>query len=110
MEQAAQTPCANCERLQSQVDALCQHLGAWQPPVAQLQERRPAAGKIASTSSKPPSSAIVKPKPPASSDGSKRSIGAKTGHPQHERALFPSQVATPFLHTLAWCPCCAGEL
>jgi transposase len=110
MEQATRNPCANCERLQSQVDQLLQQVTALQNSVAQLQERPAAAGKNSSTSSKPPSSDIVKPKPPANSDGSKRPIGGQPGHPRHERALFPPEAVTPFLHALDCCPCCAGEL
>jgi transposase len=110
VEQATRNPCANCERLQTQVDDLRQQLTALQNTVAQLQERLAAAAKNSSTSSKPPSSDIVKPKPPANSDGSKRAIGGQPGHPKHERALFPPEVVTPFLHTLDCCPCCAGDL
>jgi transposase len=111
MEQPSATPCANCERLQAQVDSLRQQLDALQAVVAQLQQRLASARKDSSTSSKPPSSDIVKPPPPAGpAGGSKRRIGGQPGHPKHERALFPPEMVTPFLHTLDRCPCCAGEL
>jgi transposase len=111
MEQPSATPCANCERLQAQVDSLRRQLDALQAVVAQLQERLASARKDSSTSSKPPSSDIVKPPPPAGPPGgSKRRIGGQPGHPKHERALFPPEMVTPFLHTLDRCPCCAGEL
>jgi len=111
MEHPSPTPCANCERLQAQVDSLRQQLDALQAVVAQLQERLAAARKDSSTSSKPPSSDIVKPPPPAPSPGqAKRGPGGQPGHPKHDRAPFPPEMVTPFLHTLDACPCCAGEL
>jgi transposase len=108
MEQASSTPCANCERLQAQVDSLRQQLDALQAIVARLQEQLAAARKDSSTSSKPPSSDIVKPPPPTG--GSKRRPGGQPGHPKHERALFPAEMVTPFVHSLDACPCCSGEL
>lgn len=110
MEQATRNPCANCERLQSQVDDLRRQLDALQNTVTKMQERLAAAAKNSSTSSKPPSSDIVKPQPPPNSDGTKRSIGGQPGHPKHERVPFPPEVVTPFQHTLDRCPCCAGDL
>lgn len=111
MEQPSATPCANCERLQAQVDSLRQQLDALQVIVAQLQEQLAAARKDSSTSSKPPSSDVVKPPPPPLPQGqSKRRPGGQPGHPKHERALFPPEMVTPFLHTLDACPCCSGEL
>jgi transposase len=111
MEEPTTNPCANCERLQAQVDDLRRQLDSLQATVALLQERLAAARKDSSTSSKPPSSDIVKPPPaPGSAGGSPRRRGGQPGHPQHDRVLFPPEVVTPFLHTLDRCPCCAGEL
>src|SRR4051795_6945490 len=111
MGHSSATPCANCERLQAQVESLRQQLDALQAVVAGLQEQLAAARKDSSTSSKPPSSDIVKPPPPPLPQGqSKRRPGGQPGHPRHERALFPPEMVTPFLHTLDACPCCAGEL
>jgi transposase len=111
MEQPSPTPCANCERLQAQVDSLRQQLDALQAIVAQLQEKLASARKDSSTSSKPPSSDIVKPPaPPPPAGQEKRRIGGQPGHTKHERALFPAEMVTPFLHTLDRCPCCSGEL
>src|SRR3954468_20834116 len=101
MEEPSVTPCENCERLQAEVDSLRQQLDALQAAVARLQERLASARKDSSTSSKPPSSDIVKPPappPPAGQD--KRKPGGQPGHPRHERALFPAEMVTPFLHTL----------
>jgi transposase len=84
---------------------------ALQAAVGQLQQQLAAARKDSSTSSKPPSSDLVKPPPPPPPAGqSRRHIGGQPGHPKHERAPFPAEVVTPFLHTLDRCPCCAGEL
>jgi transposase len=111
MAQPSSTPCANCERLQAQVDSLRQQLDALQALVAQLQERLAAARKDSSTSSKPPSSDIVKPPPPAPPPGqSKRRPGGQPGHPKHQRVLFPPERVTPFAHILDACPCCGGLL
>src|SRR3954471_10068753 len=111
MEHPSSIPCANCERLQAQVDSLRQQLDALQAVVAGLQEQLAFARKDSSTSSKPPSSDVVKPSPPAPPAGqSKRRPGGQPGHPKHERALFPPEMVTSFEHTLDGCPCCGGPL
>ncbi len=75
-----------------------------------LREDLAAARKDSSTSSKPPSSDIVKPKP-ALEDGAKRSIGGQPGHPKHERQPFPAEQITHFEeHALEVCPCCGGPV
>jgi transposase len=111
MESATTTPCPNCERLQAQVDALRVQLEALQAVVAQLQEQLASARKDSSTSSKPPSSDIVKPPKPSSTTGSIRRIGGQPGHPKHERAAFPPGQVTCFVeHPLSTCPDCGGPL
>jgi transposase len=111
MESATTNRCANCERLQAQVDALRGQLEALQAVVAQLQEQLASARKDSSTSSKPPSSDIVKPPKPSSATGSKRRIGGQPGHPKHERAAFPPEQVTRFVeHPLSGCPDCGGPL
>src|SRR5271155_900661 len=103
MKQAA-TSCANCQRLEVQVDAL-------QTEVASLREQLAAARKDSSTSSKPPSSDIVKPKPDLPEGVAKRSIGGQPGHPKHEREPFPPEQVSHFQqHTLDACPCCGGPV
>jgi transposase len=70
-----------------------------------------AAKKNSETSSKPPSSDIVKPKPPERSDGEKRSIGGQPGHEMHVRQPFPPEQVTGFeTYTLDACPGCGGSL
>lgn len=111
MERPAPNPCADCERSQAQLDAQRLQIEALQAAVSQLQGQLAAALKNSSTSSKPPSSDIVKPPPPAPPPGQdKRRIGGQPGHPGHERAPFPPELVTPFLHDLDACPCCEGPL
>jgi len=82
-------PCANCQRLRAHGDGLQRQLDASRAEAATLREQLAAARKDSSTSSKPPSSDIVKPKLPPLPDGSPRTIGGQPGHPKHERPLFP---------------------
>jgi transposase len=106
MAKAAATPCADCQRLQAQLEAL-------QATVTQLQEQLAAARKDSSTSSKPPSSDIVKPpKQPADEEPTRRSRGGQPGHPKHDRALFsPDQVRDFFdYYPAELCPDCGGDL
>lgn len=111
MEPATANPCANCERLQAQVDALRGQLEALQAVVTQLQEQLASARKNSSNSSKPPSSDIVKPPKPASPTAAKRRIGGQPGHAKHERDAFPAEQVTSFVeHPLHGCPRCGGEL
>ena len=110
METAARSPCANCQRLQVQVKALQAKLDSVSSELARLREVLAAARKDSSTSSKPPSSDIVKPKP-ALDDGAKRSIGGQPGHTKHERQPFPAEQITHFEeHPLEVCPCCGGPV
>ena len=85
-------PCANCQRLQAEVDALRAELETLRATVAQLQRQLAAARKDSSNSSKPPSSDIVKPpKPPPPPGQQRRKPGGQPGHPAHQRALFPPE-------------------
>jgi transposase len=104
--------CARCRELTSELAAAQQQLAAAQQKIAELSEQLAKAKKNSSTSSKPPSSDIVKPKPPVdeSNDG-KRKIGGQPGHPKHEREPFPTEQITDFFeHALDACPCCGGGL
>src|SRR5258708_3481010 len=95
MSEATATSCLGCQGLQVQVEQLRgqleqQHalLEALQATIARLQEQLASARKDSSTSSKPPSSDIVKPpRAPAGSDATPRQQGGQPGHPKHERAL-----------------------
>jgi transposase len=70
------------------------------------------ARKTSSTSSKPPSSDIVKPRTQeAEGAQSKRKIGAQAGHPRHERAPFPpEQIDAVQDYRLEACPDCGGTI
>jgi transposase len=107
----ASTPCASCERLQAQVDALTATVAQLQAALAQVQAQLAAARKDSSTSSKPPSSDIVKPpKTPTALD--QRLRGGQPGHPKHERPLTPPALLTtpPHDYLLEICPDCGQGL
>src|SRR5438874_13562831 len=109
MSEAMARPCANCERLQRQVEAQQQTIAVLTEQVRTLQEQLAALRKDSSTSSKPPSSDVVKPPKPAPPPGQdKRKIGGQPGHPRHLRPAFtPEQVnGGPFDHALDRCPDC----
>jgi transposase len=104
MKRPSQKSCPGCRRLEAIVEAL-------RAEVASLREQLAAALKNSSTSSKPPSSDIVKPKPVQADDSVKRTIGGQAGHPKHERDPFPAEQVTQFeTHVLNSCPCCGGSV
>src|SRR5437763_14863179 len=104
MKTSARKPCVNCQRLQAQVDALQAQLDASRAEVAALREQLAVACKDSSTSSKPPSSDIVKPTPPPRPVCDPRSIGAPPWHPKHERLLLPPEQVSPLVdHNLYVC-------
>ncbi len=75
-------------------------------------ESRLACGrKDSSTSSKPPSSDIVKPPKVGAKKGKKGKIGGQRGHKKHEqKPMPPEDVDSRYEYDLAHCPCCGGEL
>src|SRR3954451_23849902 len=106
-------PCANCQRLQAEVDALRAQLAALQATVEQLQRQLAAARKDSSNSSKPPSSDIVKPPKPSPPPGqARRKPGGQPGHTSHQRVPFPPEMlaAAPTDYLLDACPVCGGHL
>lgn len=88
------TKCENCERLAARVAWLEEQLAAALARIAQLEAEIARLKKNSSTSSKPPSSDIVKPpKPSPPNRRGKRSIGGQPGHAQHTRTPFrPEEV------------------
>jgi len=98
-------PCARCPQLQKQIEEL-------QQTVQKLHEELAEARKDSSTSSKPPSSDIVKPpKPPDDPEQPKRKQGAQPGHPGHFRAPYsPEEVTDTIPHRLTQCPDCGQPL
>jgi transposase len=113
METAAPISCPECQRLQASLEEQRAHIDALQATVSRLEQQLAAAHKNSSTSSKPPSSDIVKPAKSASSaTESPRSIGGQPGHPKHERALFPEELVNKSFdhHPDSCCPDCGHVL
>jgi transposase len=116
---AAELPpsCPQCQRLQTQLQAQQAHLDRLQDTIQLLQttiadllEQLAHARKDSSTSSKPPSSDIVKPSPPASTAANKRPLGGQPGHPRHQRDLFPPEMVQVINHPVGACPDCGHGL
>jgi transposase len=95
--------CPRCQELAAELAEVRQEL-------ARLRVELAKAKKTSATSSKPPSSDIVKPKAAGrETDGVKRSIGGQPGHSKHERQPFaPGQVNRFVCHELKTCPDCGG--
>jgi transposase len=113
MEGKASIPCAECQRLRTQLGALQAQIDSLHAAVAQLQDQLAQARKDSSTSSKPPSSDLVKPPKPAPAEGTaKRQRGGQPGHPHHQRQLFPPALLTgvPQTHLAELCPSCGQGL
>src|SRR6185369_8054573 len=113
MKTKARKSCPNCRRLQALLNAQEARLKALEASVARLQAQLAAARKDSSTSSKPPSSDIVKPPKPDPPEGQeRRRIGGQPGHPKHERAAYPPEAinAGSFDHRLDACPGCGRDL
>jgi transposase len=97
--------------IQAQLDEARALIKTLTDRIAQLENELAEARKNSSTSSKPPSSDIVKPKKPRRKDGKKRKRGGQPGHPRHERPEFPPEMINEFFsHTLESCPDCGAEL
>ena len=80
--------------------------------VAQLEAENAKLRKNSSTSSKPPSSDLVKP-PKAKPKGKKqrRKIGGQKGHPKHERQPFAAEDLSDVReYHLDHCPDCGGRV
>jgi len=77
--------------LRQQLDQARQRIQELAEEVRQLKARLAGAQKSSATSSKPPSSDVVKPK--KNKRSARRSIGAQPGHRQHQRRPFgPAQI------------------
>jgi transposase len=112
MNRHTRKSCAECQRLGHIVTAQATQIKTLQVQVRELSEQLAAARKNSATSSKPPSSDIVKPTQPCREDQPEgRKIGAQAGHAKHERQPFPpEQVTHAERHLLQACPCCGGRL
>jgi transposase len=95
--------CPNCERLARRLAELERLLAEALARIAELEKQLAAARKDSSTSSKPPSSDIVKPPRPAvqAARGRKRKrrLGGQPGHQRHERTAFrPEEVDAVWIY------------
>jgi transposase len=92
------------------VERLLDRVEALEERVQQLEAELSKARKDSSTSSKPPSSDIVKaPKPAATRRTGKRKAGGQPGHAKHERTSFtPDELDATWEYTLPACPGCGG--
>ena len=97
--------CGNCRRLEQQLATL-------QAKVEQLEQQLAAARKNSTTSSKPPSSDIVKPpRPQADPADGPRPPGGQPGHAKHDRTPFADELlAKTCDYRLDVCPDCGGPL
>lgn len=97
--------CANCERLDRRTKEL-------ESRVADLESKLAKAQKNSATSSKPPSSDIVKPeKKRSKTRRGKRKRGGQPGHPRHQRPPFAEEeLNDSWEYRLDDCPCCHGRL
>jgi transposase len=105
MAEPAKRECPNCERLM-------RRLAEVEARLAEVESELAKARKSSATSSKPPSSDIVKPpkKQPKTKRG-KRKRGAQPGHPRHERTPFSEdELDQAWEYRLDNCPCCRGAL
>jgi Zn-finger nucleic acid-binding protein len=96
--------CERCAELQQQI-------AQRDAEVAALRSQLAAATKNSATSSKPPSSDIVKKPKDKPKDGGKRKRGGQMGHEPYQRAAFtPEQIDDTHSYTLDHCPDCGGTL
>jgi len=104
MTTAGTHTCARCAELTQQVQQR-------DAEIATLRAQLATANKNSTTSSKPPSSDIVKKPKDKPKDGRKRQRGGQMGHAPHHRPLFtPEQIDTTHDYTLDHCPDCGGAL
>ena len=98
--------CPNCKRLQKELDAVKKELADLKLEIARHL-------KNSSTSSKPPSSDIVKPKKEKDAKPGrrkKRNKGGQKGHPKHERPAFEDhEIDETRAYHLVSCPSCDGK-
>lgn len=99
--------------LRQENDVLRQEIVRLTGALAALEKKVAHLSRDSSTSSKPPSSDIVKPQRSKKGKGrkKKRKRGGQPGHPKHERKPFgPDEVTDFHDHYLEDCPDCGHEL
>jgi transposase len=104
MMAAGMQTCARCAELKQQISQR-------DAEIAQLRAKLAVATKNSSTSSKPPSSDIVKKPKDKPKNGRKRKRGGQVGHEPHHRPAFaPAQIDDTHDYTLDHCPDCGEAL
>lgn len=110
MADTSQSACPNCAKLVAQLAALEKRFAELERRYAELEARYAKATKNSATSSKPPSSDLVKPPKKRRQPGERRQ-GGQPGHPRHEREAFPPEEINFFAkHSYETCPDCGGDL
>jgi transposase len=103
--------CPHCAELQKEIASLHATISALTARQEKLEAELARSKKNSSTSSKPPSSDIVKPPKTAPQGKTKRKQGAQLGHARHERPLFsPEEVDKAWDYHLGVCPDCGGRV
>ena len=99
-------------RLETRIAGQDRRIDAQERRIRELEIELATARKNSSTSSKPPSSDIVKPtKRHLPASNGKRKIGGQPGHALHERHPFPPEaVNESHVYTLDACPDCGHRL
>ena len=111
MADATTPECPNCRRLEARIAELEAIVLKLTARIEALEAENARLRRNSSNSHKPPSSDIVRPKPPAPPRGKKRRIGGQPGHRRHERAPFPpDQIDQTREYALKQCPDCGGPL
>ncbi len=110
--EARKASCPNCEQLVRRVAELEQQLAKAMQRIVQFEEQLAKARKNSSTSSKPPSSDIVKPNKSVGKKGRKRrKPGGQPGHARHERKPFVAdEIDQTYDYFLDTCPDCGHAL
>lgn len=104
MDESKTVACPQCAELRAIIAQLTARLQKLEAALAR-------AGKNSSTSSKPPSSDIVKPPKPDTKRKGKRKQGAQPGHPGHQRPAFsPDEIDKTEDYRLVVCPDCGGDI
>lgn len=102
---------ARIAALESELQSTRAELHVTKTQLAATQAELAKARKHSATSSKPPSSDLVKPPKPPAPSGTKRKRGGQSGHPKHQRPPFgPDQIDRVECHRLEACPQCGGPL
>jgi transposase len=96
--------CPQCAELKAKIAELAARQEKLEAELARLR-------KNSSTSSKPPSSDIVKPPKPPAKCKRKRKRGAQPGHPRHQRPPFSlDEIDKTRDYRLTICPDCGGRV